>query len=102
MKASANIVLDSVGNRTLVCHDPHKISSNGLWTNENPLNYSTPLLLMQLSLVSLTSMLIDVIIKPLGQSTIVSQIFVSMRHHDMRYVYESFQCLIVSLASIFS
>nr|XP_027110700.1 cation/H(+) antiporter 15-like [Coffea arabica] len=75
MNASANIVLDSVGNRTLVCHDPHKISSNGLWTNENPLNYSTPLLLMQLSLVSLTSMLIDVIIKPLGQSTIVSQIF---------------------------
>ncbi|KAL3521270.1 hypothetical protein ACH5RR_019419 [Cinchona calisaya] len=63
------------GNETFVCYDPHKISSNGFWTDQNPLHFSTPLLLLQLSLVSLTSMLIDICIKPLGQSTIISQIF---------------------------
>ncbi|KAL3524023.1 hypothetical protein ACH5RR_016857 [Cinchona calisaya] len=63
------------GNKTFVCHNPHKISSYGCWTKQNPLHYTTPLLLLQLSVVSLTSMLIDICIKPLGQCTIVSQIF---------------------------
>ncbi|CAI9090606.1 OLC1v1025417C1 [Oldenlandia corymbosa var. corymbosa] len=64
-----------IGNKTLVCHNPQKISSYGFMTQQNPMHYATPLLLIQLSLVSIISMLIDFLLRPLGQCSMVSQIF---------------------------
>uniref|UniRef100_A0A5B7C9H8 Uncharacterized protein n=1 Tax=Davidia involucrata TaxID=16924 RepID=A0A5B7C9H8_DAVIN len=63
------------GNKTLVCQDPGNIVSKGAWLHQNPLYFTTPLLLLQLSVISITSSLIDLCLKPLGQSSIVSQIF---------------------------
>ncbi|XP_059627070.1 cation/H(+) antiporter 15-like [Cornus florida] len=58
----------------IVCQNKGSIISKGIWLNQNPLEYATPLLLLQLSMISITSKLIDLCLKPLGQSTIVSQI----------------------------
>ncbi|CAI9091800.1 OLC1v1026915C1 [Oldenlandia corymbosa var. corymbosa] len=76
-----------VGNKTLVCHDPHKISSNGFWAKQNPLHYCSPLLLIQLSLVSLTSMLIDFLIRPLGHEAVVGAALFPPRG---RIIFETF------------
>ncbi|XP_057475926.1 cation/H(+) antiporter 15-like [Actinidia eriantha] len=62
------------GNMTFVCHDPERIGSTGIWLEHNPLNYATPLLLLQLVIITLTSLLIDLCLQPLGQSSIVSKI----------------------------
>ena len=61
------------GNMTFVCHDPERIGSTGIWLEHNPLNYATPLLLLQLVVITLTSVLIDLCLQPQGQSSIVSK-----------------------------
>ncbi|PON92201.1 DNA-directed DNA polymerase [Trema orientale] len=57
-----------------ICHDVEKISSRGLWFGDDPLAYSVPLLLLQLSLVSIFTRSIYFLLKPFGQPSIVSQI----------------------------
>ncbi|KAJ8434442.1 hypothetical protein Cgig2_025412 [Carnegiea gigantea] len=64
-------------NETTLCSETTKISSDGIW-HENPLMASVPLLLLQLTLISLTSRAVDFALKPLGQSRIVSQILGGM------------------------
>uniref|UniRef100_A0A5B7BIH5 Uncharacterized protein n=1 Tax=Davidia involucrata TaxID=16924 RepID=A0A5B7BIH5_DAVIN len=78
MAAAAGGLYETIlvrGNKTLVCQYPSNIASKGLWLHHNPFYYSTPLLLLQLSVISITSTLINLCLQPLGQSTIVSQIF---------------------------
>lgn len=72
-------VVVTVRNRTIVCHGwgGNVGTHSGVWENNNPLYYATPLLLLQLSLISIVSLFIDLCLQPLGQSTIVSQILVS-------------------------
>lgn len=60
----------------LLCIQPIKISSNGLWTGDNPLAFSLPLLCLQLTLVVFTSKLVYFLLKPLKQPRIVSDIIV--------------------------
>ncbi|KAK9283525.1 hypothetical protein L1049_011772 [Liquidambar formosana] len=75
---SANEMLLVMANMTLVCENPNNIQSKGIWSQSNPLNFSTPLLLCQISIISIISQLIGFCLKPLGQSSIVSQIFGGM------------------------
>ncbi|XP_041006590.1 cation/H(+) antiporter 15-like [Juglans microcarpa x Juglans regia] len=67
-----------MANMSLVCHDPRSKTNKLIWYHGNPLKSPTALLLLQLSAISLVSQLIDVGLKPLGQSSIVSQIFSGM------------------------
>ncbi|KAL0359128.1 UNVERIFIED_CONTAM: Cation/H(+) antiporter 15 [Sesamum angustifolium] len=63
----------SAGNKYIVCQNTDNIATLGI-LKRNPLNYSVPLILMQFSLISLTSQMIEFCLRPLGQSSIVAQI----------------------------
>ncbi|KAF5727302.1 cation/H(+) antiporter 15-like isoform X2 [Tripterygium wilfordii] len=56
------------------CHAVDKINSNGIWFGDDPLSFSVPLLLLQLSLISIFTRSIYILLKPFGQPSIVSQI----------------------------
>ncbi|KAL0299345.1 UNVERIFIED_CONTAM: Cation/H(+) antiporter 15 [Sesamum radiatum] len=64
----------SVGNEFIVCQYTDNIARFGSWIKRNPLNYAVPLILLQLSAISLASLLIEICLQPLGQSSIVAQI----------------------------
>ncbi|PIN19008.1 putative K+/H+-antiporter [Handroanthus impetiginosus] len=64
----------SLGNRYIVCQYSENIASFGLFINSNPLEYSVPLFLLQLIVISLTTHIIEFCLRPLGQSSIVAQI----------------------------
>ncbi|MED6172202.1 hypothetical protein PIB30_047864 [Stylosanthes scabra] len=62
-------------NRTiLVCQNPHSYGYKDVWHLGNPLDSPTSLLFVQLSLITMLSQCIEVCLKPLGQSSLVSQI----------------------------
>ncbi|KAL8552269.1 hypothetical protein ACS0TY_001094 [Phlomoides rotata] len=64
----------SVGNKYIVCQYKESVSTFGIWIHRNPLNYALPLMILQLAAISLTSLLIEIFLHPLGQSSIVAQI----------------------------
>ncbi|XP_059430784.1 cation/H(+) antiporter 15-like [Corylus avellana] len=57
-----------------ICHSLGQINSSGLWFGDNPLEFSLPLLLLQLSLISIFTRSLCFLFKPFGQPTIVSHI----------------------------
>ncbi|XP_059659847.1 cation/H(+) antiporter 15-like [Cornus florida] len=59
---------------TYACDYMNKINSRGMWLGDNPLDFSLPCLLLQLSLISIITRSIYIILKPFGQPLIVSQI----------------------------
>ncbi|KAK9742294.1 hypothetical protein RND81_03G162100 [Saponaria officinalis] len=68
------IRMDGLKNRTVICHDPTKITSEGAWNGRNPLTATVPLLMTQLTLITLTSKFFEVLLRPLGQCSVVAQI----------------------------
>lgn len=78
MSSLAEEIEKAIDNVTLVCQDPHNtVNARGVWNGKSPLNSSTSLILVQLSLVGLVSSFINLWLRRLGQSSIVSNIFVS-------------------------
>ncbi|XP_061995958.1 cation/H(+) antiporter 15-like [Rosa rugosa] len=66
----------SIDNVTVVCQNPHNtINVKGFWSGKNPLDSSTSLLLVQLSVVALLSNFVNLLLRQIGQSSIVSNIF---------------------------
>ncbi|KAL3732425.1 hypothetical protein ACJRO7_029144 [Eucalyptus globulus] len=61
-------------NRTLMCQQMYQTSGKSIWLRENPLNLPTPLLMFQLTIIFFVSRLVHLVLKPLGQLTIVSQL----------------------------
>ncbi|XP_057523993.1 cation/H(+) antiporter 15-like [Amaranthus tricolor] len=61
-------------NKTLFCNNPQLINSSGFLSGKNPLQATVPLLFLQLILISLASKVVEICLRPLGQSIIVSQI----------------------------
>ncbi|XP_050216483.1 cation/H(+) antiporter 15-like [Mercurialis annua] len=59
---------------SFVCQVVGKISSKGYWFGDDPLSFSLPLLLFQLSLFSIFTRSIYIVLRPFGQPSIVSQI----------------------------
>lgn len=60
-----------------VCYTYNLINSRGLPFGENPMGYSVPSFLFQLSLISMVTRLLHFLLKPAGQPLIVAQILVS-------------------------
>ncbi|KAK9280359.1 hypothetical protein L1049_014048 [Liquidambar formosana] len=60
-----------------VCQSLNHINSRGIWHGDDPLAFSLPLLMLQLSLISIITRSIYVLLKPFGQPLIISQILVS-------------------------
>lgn len=63
---------------TVVCYAPTLITTNGIWQGDNPLNYSLPLFILQLTLVVVTTRILVFILKPLRQPRVISEILVSI------------------------
>ncbi|KAH7833856.1 hypothetical protein Vadar_010480 [Vaccinium darrowii] len=59
---------------TVVCYAPTLITTNGIWQGDNPLNYSLPLFILQLTLVVVTTRILVFILKPLRQPRVISEI----------------------------
>ncbi|KAL3652277.1 hypothetical protein CASFOL_001958 [Castilleja foliolosa] len=64
----------SSGNKHIICQYKDSIASFGLFLNRNPLDYSVPLVILQLTIITITSTSIELCLHPLGQSSIVAQI----------------------------
>lgn len=59
-----------------LCHLYEQINSYGVFHGNDPFDFSLPLLLLQISLLSTFTLIVRLILKPLGQPLIVSQILV--------------------------
>ncbi|KAL7081946.1 hypothetical protein ACP275_14G070200 [Erythranthe tilingii] len=59
---------------TVVCYYLNRINTRGLPFGENPLGYSLPSFLLQFSLISILTRFFHLLLRPLGQPLIVSQI----------------------------
>ncbi|KAJ8537226.1 hypothetical protein K7X08_035627 [Anisodus acutangulus] len=73
MAKSSYLMDNSFTEQNILCYDPSDVSSNG-YKVRNPLKLPAPLMVFQLSVISLTSLLIDVGLKPLGQPSLVAQV----------------------------
>ncbi|KAK2388120.1 cation/H antiporter [Trifolium repens] len=61
-------------NSTILCHSPYGITHKSIWELGNPLTSPTPLLLLQVSMITVVIQFFDACLKPLGQTSLVSQI----------------------------
>ncbi|KAI8530084.1 hypothetical protein RHMOL_Rhmol11G0027800 [Rhododendron molle] len=59
---------------SVVCYAPTMITTNGIWQGDNPLNYSLPLFILQLTLVVVTTRMLVFILKPLRQPRVIAEI----------------------------
>ncbi|CAI9272206.1 unnamed protein product [Lactuca saligna] len=59
---------------TIVCYAPLMITSHGIWQGDNPLDYSLPLFVLQLSLVVVTTRILVFLLKPFRQPRVISEI----------------------------
>lgn len=60
----------------LVCQKQNMMTSRGIFMNSNPIKYSLPLLLVQMSVIIITSRVIFRILQPLKQGMISAQVLV--------------------------
>uniref|UniRef100_A0A2C9UQ35 Uncharacterized protein n=2 Tax=Manihot esculenta TaxID=3983 RepID=A0A2C9UQ35_MANES len=58
----------------IVCYAPTMITTNGVWQGDNPLDYSLPLFILQLTLVVVTTRFLVFILKPFRQPRVISEI----------------------------
>lgn len=63
---------------TIVCYAPTMITTNGVWQGDNPLDYSLPLFILQLTLVVLTTRLIVFLLRPFRQPRVIAEILVKI------------------------
>ncbi|XP_050204923.1 cation/H(+) antiporter 15 [Mercurialis annua] len=69
-KGGSNASIDD----TIVCYAPTMITTNGVWQGDNPLDYSLPLFILQLTLVVVTTRLLVFVLKPFRQPRVISEI----------------------------
>lgn len=78
-KAPQNVTNASdVSNTTIVCYAPTMITTNGIWQGDNPLDYSLPLFILQLTLVVVTTRIFVLLLKPFRQPRVISEILVTI------------------------
>ncbi|PQP98663.1 hypothetical protein Pyn_34720 [Prunus yedoensis var. nudiflora] len=63
----------ALSNGTWVCQAHKGFRSKGLFFGDNPLNFPTPILYVQLSISALLTSFLQFILNPLGESAFASQ-----------------------------
>ncbi|WOH14508.1 hypothetical protein DCAR_0934027 [Daucus carota subsp. sativus] len=58
----------------IICYGPTMISTNGIWQGDNPLDYSLPLFILQLTMIVLMTRILVFILKPFRQPRVISEI----------------------------
>ncbi|KAL4351281.1 hypothetical protein GQ457_06G035290 [Hibiscus cannabinus] len=74
-------------NDLVVCYAPRTLSAHGVWKGDNPIDYSIPLVILQMTIVVATSRLLVLALRPLRQPRVVSEILVrrsNIRSIDVR------------------
>ncbi|XP_030956141.1 cation/H(+) antiporter 15-like [Quercus lobata] len=61
-------------NDSLVCYAPTMITTNGIWQGDNPLDYSLPLFILQLTLIVVTTRALVFLLKPFRQPRVIAEI----------------------------
>lgn len=77
MAAAATGQAANKSDDTIVCYAPNMITTNGIWQGDNPLDYSLPLFILQLTLVVVTTRVLVFVLKPFRQPRVISEIIVS-------------------------
>ncbi|KAL8112342.1 cation/H(+) antiporter 15-like [Apium graveolens] len=58
----------------IVCYSPTMITTLGIWQGDNPLDYSLPLFILQLTLIVLLTRILVFVLKPFRQPRVISEI----------------------------
>ncbi|XP_040959819.1 cation/H(+) antiporter 15 [Gossypium hirsutum] len=58
----------------IVCYSPNMVTAKGIWKGDNPLDYSIPLVILQMTIVVATTRIMVFVLKPLRQPRVVSEI----------------------------
>ncbi|TKY73824.1 Cation/H(+) antiporter 15 [Spatholobus suberectus] len=58
----------------IVCYAPTMVTTNGVWQGDNPLNYSLPLFIFQLTLVVVATRIFVFILKPFRQPRVIAEV----------------------------
>lgn len=61
---------------SIICYAPSMITTNGVWQGDNPLDFSLPLFVLQLTLVVLVTRFFVFVLKPFRQPRVISEILV--------------------------
>ena len=61
---------------TIVCYAPTMITTNGIWQGDNPLDYSLPLFILQLTMVVVITRFLVFVLKPFRQPRVIAEILV--------------------------
>ncbi|CAN1843462.1 Cation/H(+) antiporter 15 [Linum perenne] len=72
--AQQNATTADAGDASIVCYAPTMITTNGVWQGDNPLDYSLPLFILQLTLVVVTTRVLVFVLKPFRQPRVISEI----------------------------
>ncbi|XP_062147774.1 cation/H(+) antiporter 15 [Alnus glutinosa] len=59
---------------SIVCYAPTMITTNGVWQGDNPLDYSLPLFILQLTLIVVATRVLVFLLKPFRQPRVISEI----------------------------
>jgi hypothetical protein len=61
---------------TVVCYSPMIITTNGIWQGVNPLEFSLPLFILQVSVIVVTTRFLVILLKPFRQPRVIAEILV--------------------------
>ncbi|XP_060210250.1 cation/H(+) antiporter 15-like [Lycium barbarum] len=73
----ADIIVTNSQNKTedaIVCYAPTMITTTGIWQGDNPLDYSLPLFILQLTLVVVVTRILVYVLKPIRQPRVIAEI----------------------------
>ncbi|CAF1958180.1 unnamed protein product [Brassica napus] len=59
---------------SIICYAPSMITTNGVWQGDNPLDFSLPLFVLQLTLVVVVTRFFVFVLKPFRQPRVISEI----------------------------
>ncbi|KAK4422843.1 Cation/H(+) antiporter 15 [Sesamum alatum] len=59
---------------SIVCYCPTMITTNGIWQGEDPLDFSLPLFILQVTLIIVTTRILIFILKPFRQPRVIAEI----------------------------
>jgi hypothetical protein len=85
---------------SIVCYAPTMITTNGVWQGDNPLDYSLPLFILQLTLIVVATRVLVFLLKPFRQPRVISEILVRTYVFLLSRVSNIFIYLVFSMISM--
>lgn len=86
---------------TIICYAPNMITTNGIWQGDNPLDYSLPLFILQLTLIVTVTRILVYLLKPFRQPRVIAEILVSFPFSTFYYYYYYYYHIFFSYDFIF-